>query len=126
MNEPTIGVALVYLGIVAAGVLLPAPLIAFSARRGTAVLVVTCIAIALVLMFIVVRILGDRSSLSGGDLKLFDNMIGLVVISVAAAGWATHRKRRQNASASFMSLLGTAVSMQIAALVIFALMPNSC
>jgi hypothetical protein len=126
MNEPTIGVALVYLGMIAAGVLLPAPLIAFSARRGTGVLVATCISIALLLIFIVVKTLGDRSSLSGGDLKLFDNIVGLVVISVAAAGWATHRKRRQNASASFMSLLGTAVSMQIASLVIFALMPNSC
>jgi hypothetical protein len=52
--------------------------------------------------------------------------VGLIVISLAAAGWATNRKRRLNPAASLFSLLGTAFSMQVASLVIFVLMPGSC
>ena len=125
MNEPTLAVALVYFGIIAAGVLLPAPLIALSTRGGTAVLWVTCIGIALLLIFILNNVMGDRSS-SPADERLFYNIVGLVIISMAAAGWATTRKRRRNPSASFLSLLGTAFSMQVASLIIFVLMPGSC
>ena len=126
MNEPNIGVALVYLGAIAAGLLLPAPLIAFSARRGSGLLWLTCAGIALVLILIVVRVFGDRSSMNAGDEKLFYNIVGLIVISIGAAGWAANRKRRLNPATSYFSLLRAAVSMQIASLIIFALMPGSC
>jgi hypothetical protein len=126
VNEPTIGVALFYLGIIAAGVLLPAPLVALSARRGPVLLWVTCISIALLLIFAVVNVMGPRSSMNLADQRIFYNIVGLIVISLAAAGWATNRKRRLNPAASFFSLLGTAFSMQVASLVIFVLMPGSC
>ena len=126
MNEPNFAVALVYLGIVAAGVLLPAPLVALSARRGTAVLWVTCISIAFLLIVAVAKVMDPRSSTNPADQRLFYNIVGLIVISLAAAGWASSRKLQLNPSASFRSLLGTAVSMQIASFLIFVLMPGSC
>jgi hypothetical protein len=126
MNEPTIAVALFYLGLIAVAVLLPAPLIVLSVRRGIVVLWVTCISIALLLILVVVNFMGPRSSMNLADQRIFYNIVGLVVISLAAAGWATNRKRRENPASSFFSLLGTAIKMQIASLIIFVLMPGSC
>lgn len=126
MNEPSIVVGFVYLGMIMAGLVLPAPLLAYAARRSERTLWLTTIGITLVLILVVGRHFAGRPEMNAGDQTLYRNLIILAIAATAVSAWAVNRKRRSNPTASFLSLLITAVSMQIAAAAVFAIMPGSC
>lgn len=126
MSEPTIVVGFLYLGMIAAALVLPAPLLVYARRRSERTLWLTAVAIILALAFAVGRHFAGRPELNAGDQALYRNLIILAIVATAAAAWAVNRTQRSKPNASFLSLLMTAVAMQIAAAVIFAIMPGSC
>lgn len=126
MNEPNLAVAMVYLSALAAALVLPAPLLAYSARLGTRPLWLTAAAISVIPIALAVWALGGRSPMNGGDEALYRNLAILAVVATVIAAWAVEKRRRQNPAASFLSLLGTAASRLIGCVLVFAVMPHSC
>jgi hypothetical protein len=110
MNEPNILVALVYLGVVAGALLLPAPLLALAALRGERTLRGVAAAVIIVLSLPFAVMLSSGRDLNSGDQALFRNLIILAIAATAGAAWAVTRKRRRNPDASFGSLLATAAA----------------